>query len=174
MSTSTARRPLPALAFLLALTVLTAIVWWRVLHRPDGSSNNTASGPSTVQPTCSPVGTKVTLPKPAAVTVTVLNGAGRNQLASQVTAQLKARGFKTGTPNDAPSPLSSIGQIQYGKAGKNGATLLGYYVPGAALVAESRSDAAVTLVLGAAYHALATPAAVTKSLASAAKPCTNS
>lgn len=172
MSTSTARRPLPALAFLLALTVLTAIVWWRVLHRPSGTSS-TGPGPAIVQPTCSPVGQKVTLPKPATVTVTVLNGAGRYQLATQVSAQLRARGFKTGTPNDAPSALSGIGQIQYGKAGKNGATLLGYYLPGAALVAESRSDAAITLVLGAAYHALATPAAVTKSLASAAKPCAN-
>jgi hypothetical protein len=173
MSTSTARRPLPALAFLLALTVLTAIVWWRVLHRPDGSST-TASGPSTVQPTCSPVGQKVTLPKPAAVSVTVLNGSNRYHLATEVSTLLKARGFKTGAPSDAPSQLAGIGQIQYGKAGKNGATLLGYYLPGAALVAESRSDAAITLVLGAAYHTLATPAAVTKSLASAAKPCANS
>ena len=173
MSTSTARRPLPALAFLLALTVLTAIVWWRVLHRPDGTST-TASGPAIVQPTCSPVGKTLTLPKPATVTVTVLNGSARYHLATEVTTLLKARGFKTGTPNDAPSQLSGIGQIQYGKAGKNGATLLGYYLPGAALVAESRSDAAITLVLGAAYHALATPAAVTKSLASAQKPCANS
>src|SRR6185437_472018 len=174
MSSSTARRPLPALAFLLALTVLTAIVWWRVLHRPNGTGSNTASGPTTVQPTCSAVGQKVNLPKPGAVTVTVLNGSNRYHLATEVTTLLKARGFKTGTPNDAPSQLSGIGQIQYGKAGKAGATLLGYYLPGAALVAESRSDAAVTLVLGAAYHALATPAAVTKSLASAAKPCTPS
>jgi hypothetical protein len=174
MSTSTARRPLPALAFLLALTVLTAIVWWRVLHRPDGTST-TATGPSTVQqPTCSPIGKTLTLPKPAAVSVTVLNGSNRYHLATEVTTLLTARGFKTGTPNDAPSQLAGIGQIQYGKAGKNGATLLGYYLPGAALVAANRSDAAVTLVLGAAYHALATPAAVTKSLASASKPCANS
>lgn len=173
MSTSTARRPLPALAFLLALTVLTAIVWWRVLHRPNGTSA-TGTGPSTVQPTCSPAGKTLTLPKPGAVTVTVLNGSTRYRLATEVSTLLKARGFKTGIPNDAPSQLSSIGQIQYGKAGKSGATLLGYYLPGAALVAESRSDAAVTLVLGAAYHALATPAAVTKSLASASKPCATS
>jgi hypothetical protein len=173
MSTSTARRPLPALAFLLALTVLTAIVWWRVLHRPNGTGS-TATGPSSVQPSCSPAGKTLALPKPSTVTVTVLNGSNRYQLATQVTSQLKARGFKTGTPNDAPSQLSSIGQIQYGKAGKAGATLLGYYLPGAALVAQSRSDAAVTLVLGAAYHALATPAAVTKSLTSASKPCSNS
>src|SRR5690242_9943957 len=133
MSSSTARRPLPALAFLLALTVLTAIVWWRVLHRPSGGSSPHA-GATTVQPTCSPAGQKVTLPKPGAVTVTVLNGSNRYHLATEVTTLLKSRGFKTGTPNDAPSQLSGIGQIQYGKAGKNGATLLGYYLPGAALV----------------------------------------
>ena len=37
MATSTARRPLPALAFLLALSLLTALVWWRVLHRSDSA-----------------------------------------------------------------------------------------------------------------------------------------
>ena len=37
MATSTSRRPLPALAFLLALSLLTALVWWRVIHRSDSA-----------------------------------------------------------------------------------------------------------------------------------------
>ena len=32
MDRPSARRPLPALAFLLALSLLTALVWWRVIH----------------------------------------------------------------------------------------------------------------------------------------------
>jgi hypothetical protein len=170
MSATSVRRPLPALAFLLALTVLTAIVWWRVLHRPDGTKTVTA--PTVVHPiTCTPGGKPLTLPKPATVSVSVLNGAGRDQLASQVTALLKARGFRVGAPGDAPSHLSGVGQIQFGTAGKPGATLLSYYVPGASMVAEGRADAAITLVVGTGYHALATQAAVTKSIAGAKKPC---
>ena len=38
MAEGTVRRPLPALIALLALTLLTALVWWRVLHR-GGSSH---------------------------------------------------------------------------------------------------------------------------------------
>jgi len=171
MSASSARRPLPALAFLLALTVLTAIVWWRVLHRPDGAAT-TGAGPTIVQPSsCSPAGKAVTLPKPATITVSVLNGTDRYQLATQVTALLKARGFRVGTPGDAPSHLAGVGQIQFGAAGRAAATLLSYYVPGAAMVAESRSGTALTLVVGAGYHALATPTSVAKSVAGAKKPC---
>ena len=88
-----------------------------------------------------------------------------------MTALLKARGFRVGAPSDAPSHLTGIGQIQFGAAGRAAATLLSYYVPGATMVAESRSGTALTLVVGTGYHALATPAAVAKSIAGAKKPC---
>ncbi|MEO6702229.1 MAG: LytR C-terminal domain-containing protein [Jatrophihabitantaceae bacterium] len=169
MSTTTTRRPLPALAFLLVLTVLTAIVWWRVLHRPDSTS--TAKNPVVAQPIrCTPGAKAVTLPKPGAVTVVVLNGAGRDQLASQVSALLKARGFKTGTPNDAAA-LTGVGQIQFGTLGKAGATLVSFHLPGATMVSEMRSDAGVTVVLGSGYKGLASTAAAAKAVAQATKPC---
>ena len=97
MSVSTARRPLPALAFLLVLSVLTAIVWWRVLHRPDASSSTAPPSHSAAPLTCAP-GKAVRLPPARSVLVVVLNGANRDQLATQVSTQLKARGFRTGTP----------------------------------------------------------------------------
>src|SRR3954447_2708011 len=129
MSVSTARRPLPALVFLLVLSVLTAIVWWRVLHRPDASSS-TAAPPSSAAPlTCTPGGQALGLPAPSAVVVVVLNGANRDQLATQVTTQLKSRGFRTGTPSNAPATISGIAEIQFSNAGRAGATLLSYYVP---------------------------------------------
>jgi hypothetical protein len=169
MSATTTRRPLPALAFLLVLTVLTAIVWWRVLHRPDSSTGS--QNPVVVQPTrCTPGAKAVALPKPSAVTVQVLNGAGRDQLAGTVTALLKARGFKTGKPDDAAA-LSGVGQIQFGPTGKAGATLVSYYLPGATLVSQRRSDAGVTVVLGSGYKALASAATVSKAVSQASKPC---
>lgn len=170
MSATSARRPLPALAFLLILTILTGIVWWRVLHRNDDSTTGTK--PVVVQPIkCTPGAGAITLPKPAAVSVNVINGAGRDQLATQVSTQLKSRGFAVGKPDTAASTLPGTGQIQFGTAGKAGATLLSYYLPGATMVAQNRGDAAITLLLGTGYKALASQTIVTRSVTSAKKPC---
>jgi LytR cell envelope-related transcriptional attenuator len=171
MSVSTRRRPLPALAFLLVLSVLTAIVWWRVLHRPDASSGTAAPSVSAAPLTCTHGAPAVRLPAPSAVTVVVLNGANRDQLASQVTTQLKARGFRTGTPSNAPSILSGIAQIEFSTAGRAGATLLSYYIPGARLVSGNASGTSVTLVLGTGFRGLAPQATVNKAVAKANKPC---
>ncbi|HEX8304657.1 MAG TPA: LytR C-terminal domain-containing protein [Jatrophihabitans sp.] len=170
MSTATRRRPLPALAFLLALSVLTAIVWWRVLHRPEPAQT---AEPQTVAPTasCTPGGAKaVRLPTPASVSVVVLNGAGRDLLATKVTSQLKGRGFKTGTPGTTTA-LNGVGEIRYGAAGRAGATLLSYHLPGAKLTPSNRSDARVNLVLGAGFRALASADTASKAVAGASKPC---
>ncbi len=169
MSVATRRRPLPALAFLLALSILTGIVWWRVLHRAEPSG--TASSPSPSQSArCTPGSRAVKLPTPASVTVTVLNGAGREQLASTVSTQLKGRGFSTGTPGNAPA-LSGVAEIRFGTAGRAGATLLSYYLPGAKLASASRRDAKVEVVLGSGFRALASPATVSRAVANASKSC---
>ena len=169
MSVSTRRRPLPALAFLLALSILTGIVWWRVLHRAE--STGTASSPTPSQSArCTPGSKAIKLPTPASVTVTVLNGAGREQLASKVSSQLKSRGFTTGTPGNAPA-LTGVGEIRFGTPGRAGATLLSYYLPGAKLAAASRRDAKVEVVLGSGFQSLAAPATVSRSVASAGKSC---
>jgi hypothetical protein len=172
MSATTTRRPLPALAFLLVLTVITAVVWWRVLHRPGDSSSPTAGGSAPVTAvTCASGGKPIKLPTAASVTVDVLNGSNRYQLATTISNQLKARGFATGKPQDSPTPFTGVAQIRYGTAGKAGATLLSYHLPGAVLVTERRPDAAVHVVLGAAFRALATPAVAAKAVARAKKPC---
>jgi hypothetical protein len=167
MSTSTARRPLPALGFLLALTILTSIVWWRVLHRTD----STAATKPTPKPQQTSCGVTAALPAPKTISVQVLNGSGRDGLATQLTDQLKALGFATGTPDNSPTQVAGVAEIRYGTAGKGGATLLGYYLPGAKLVTASRPDGRVDVVLGKTYSKLATPAAVNKAIASAKKPC---
>lgn len=169
MSASTKRRPLPALAFLLVLSVLTAVVWWRVLHRP--STDGAAAAPTVPRVTCTPGKKPVLLPKPAAVTVRVLNGTNRDHLAATVTTQLKARGFATVAPTDAGTSLTGVAEIRYGSAGKSGATLLHYTLPAGKLVAANRSDARIDLVLGNAYTALAPAGAVNLAVAAAKKGC---
>jgi hypothetical protein len=170
MSASTSRRPLPALGFLLALTVLTSVVWWRVLHRPDASGTTAAPVP-TVHASCSAGGRAVAFPAPATVNVQVLNAAQRDGLAASVRDQLKARGFTVSGIGTAPSPLGGIAEVRYGPTGKNGATLLSFYFPGAKMVPAGRSDAGVDLVLGKAFTAVAAPATVNKAVATARKPC---
>jgi hypothetical protein len=169
MSLATRRRPLPALAFLLALSVLTGIVWWRVLHRPEpaGTAKGPVAGPTA---SCTPGARAIRLPKAASVTVVVLNGSGRDLLATKVTSQLKSRGFKVGTP-DTASALTGVGEIQYGTAGRAGATLLGYHVPGAKLTPGTRADARITLVLGSGFRALAPADTVSRAVAAASKSC---
>jgi hypothetical protein len=119
---------------------------------------------------CTPGNRAVKLPTPASVTVTVLNGAGREQLASKVSSQLKSRGFATGAPGNAPA-LTGVGEIRFGTPGRAGATLLSYYLPGAKLTAASRRDAKIELVLGSGFQSLASAATVTRAVASAAKSC---
>jgi hypothetical protein len=52
-------------------------------------------------------------------------------------------------------------------AGKAAATLLSFYLPGAALAPDQRANGTVDVALGAKFTALATPTAVTKALISA-------
>jgi hypothetical protein len=165
MATSTSRRPLPALAFLLALSLLTALVWWRVIHRSD-------SAKAASLPTCSVSATPsvTVLPAAASVTVTVLNSTDKGGLAAQVTGFLAADGFKMGTAaNDltARAPVTGVAEVRYGPKGAAGAKLVSYYVPGSTLVLDTRTDASVDLAVGAKYTAVLAPSDVAKALAAA-------
>lgn len=172
MPTSTTRRPLPALAFLLALSVLTAIVWWRVLHRDTGSSATQPTQPTpTPSSTCATHGKPVSFPKPSAVTVQVLNANGQTGLASTVDGQLKALGFRSAGFGDAPANIPTAGELHYGTTGASSAHLLSFYLPGLKLVTIRRADATVDVVIGQAYRGLASTTAVQQALAKAEKPC---
>ncbi len=160
MPRATVRRPLPALAFLLVLSVLTALVWWRVINR--ASEDNKASA----QPSC-PTSTAVAaVPQPAAVTVSVLNSTARNGLARTTSETLKKDGFDIGVvDNDTPGlTIAGVAQVRYGPSGKAAATLLSFYFPGATMVPVSRTDAQVVVSLGAQFKAVASPAAVKHAL----------
>src|SRR5690348_13233861 len=96
MAGTVTRRPLPALVALLALLLLTALVWWRVLNRGTGNGPEAAGGAThSVCPTPTPTrtATRATLPAPADVTVWVLNATRRSGIAGKAQATLVRDGF---------------------------------------------------------------------------------
>ncbi|MGI8880029.1 MAG: LytR C-terminal domain-containing protein [Jatrophihabitans sp.] len=165
MPANAVRRPVPAIVFLLILSLLAAIVWWRVLHRASDASTpkGTKSNCSTSAPS-----KPVTLPAPKAVSLTVLNGNGKSGLAATISNQLKARGFKIAKyGND--DPVTGVAEIRYTTKFATAATVVKAYLPGATLVPLDGTAAGVTVSLGAKFAALASAAAVKKALTTASQ-----
>jgi len=159
MASVSARRPLPALIFLLGLSLLTALVWWRVIHRSD-------SGHPKAQKSCSTTTSKV-VPQPGAVSVKVLNSTERLHLARNVGSSMQKLGFHVASVgNDDPSVVvNGVAEIRYGPKGTQGATLLTFYLPNATLVPTQATDSLVVVSLGTKYKALATTAQAKKAMA---------
>jgi hypothetical protein len=170
MASSKGRKPLPALAFLLALSLLTGLVWWRVIHRSD-SANASPSCTTSASPSATPTPQVSSVPAAANVVVNVLNSTQRAQLASQVSALLRKDGFLTGTPDNdrtARAPVTGTAEIRYGPVAAEAAKLLSFYVTGAVMVLDtSRTSTRVDLALGAKYTGLVAAADVKKALAAA-------
>jgi hypothetical protein len=144
---TSARRPLPAVAFLVGLSLLTALVWWRVIHRADADTKPKSSSTAT----CTPVPANV-LPQPIAVTVNVLNSTQRVNLAHTASTTLANIGFKIDTVADDKSGLiAGVGDIRYGPSGKTAAQLLSYYLPSAKLVPNKSTSSAVVISLGTKF-----------------------
>ena len=128
------------------------------LIRGGGSSGTPdASGTSPVPCVTTTVKPGVVLPKPGTVTVNVYNGTNRAGLAKRTSAVLATRGFPIGHVANDPlgKSIKGVAEVRYGPSGEQGAKLLLYYVPGAALVADQRTDASVDLVLGAKFKTVA-------------------
>jgi hypothetical protein len=160
LASTLAKRPLPALVALLALLLLTSLVWWRVMHRGGGSTASAAC-PS---PTAS---AKATLPAPARITVTVLNATKRTGIAARARTTLVSSGFQVPSPaaNDSPkAKVLGTAEIRYGASAKPGATLLRYYFPGARLVPTASKTSVIVVSLGAKYRAVASAPAVQAAL----------
>lgn len=160
MERPSARRPLPALAFLIGLSLLTALVWWRVIHRAD-------SGHSAAKSAC-PTPTNSVVPRPTEVQVQVLNSTTRNHLAHDVASAMQKIGFRiTGIGNDDPGVVvSGVAEIRYGPKGSSSATLLSFYLPGATLVPTQRSDSAIVVSLGTKFKSVATTTQAKRTMAS--------
>jgi hypothetical protein len=150
MVAPTTRRPLPALILLIALTLLTSLVWWRVLHRDSGNTSTNAHCPSPVPSSA--------LPRPSSVSVSVLNSTNRAGIAAATATKLTNLGFKVaGYGNDNPRVhVTGIAEIRFGPAQSKDASLLGYYFHGAKLVALKADPAGKVVVsLGKKFKAVA-------------------
>jgi hypothetical protein len=164
MPSTTMRRPLPALIFLIGLTLLAALVWWRVLsrnHHSASPASHCSSSPSTTAPK--------TVPAPGAVAVLVLNSTQRTGLASTVRTTLLHDGFRSpqAARNDTASRgrIAGVAEIRYAPGLASAAKLLQYYLPGATLRPVAASGGTVVVSLGNAFRAVATPAAVHEAMA---------
>lgn len=157
MTYVTNRRPLPALVFLLALTLLTSLVWWRVLNRSDNSA---------AQSSCAPTPTQQVLPAPASITVTVLNSTTRTGLAKATAGTLTRIGFtvsRFGNDTGRP-PIKGVGEIRYTADQREEAAMLAYYFPGAKMIARTSTDSNLIVSLGTKYTKVASAAAVQEAL----------
>lgn len=164
MTASSLRRPIPAIVLILALSFVSGLVWWRVLHRDPAASagtphSTTSAGPGALT-RCVTVTAKPTAwPAPKTITLSVLNAANKTGLAASVTSALKARGFQAAKPaNDQAT--STITEIRYGGAYVTQARLVQLYLPGSRLVATSSTTATIVVSVGSGYRALATDAQV--------------
>ena len=165
MASTITRRPLPALIALLALLLLTALVWWRVTNRDDSTSSATAK--TCTSPTSSAAGPR-TLPPPKSVDVLVLNATKRNGIAGKARKTLMSDGFRSSLPaadDAATAKVTGVGQIRYSADNRSGALLLKYYFPGTQLVQSPTASAQVTVSLGPTYTAVQSPKAVAARLA---------
>jgi hypothetical protein len=168
---ASARRPIPAIIFLVALSLVSALVWWRVLNRADSTASPSTG--STAATACATPTKSVTLPAPANVVVTVLNATGTAGLAGNVSDQLKARGFQVGSPGNDESGRTETAttEVRYGPAGATAGQLVQIFLPGSKLVQTTVTTADVTVSVGTTFVALATPEQVAAGVAAATKTC---
>ncbi|HKC26396.1 MAG TPA: LytR C-terminal domain-containing protein [Jatrophihabitans sp.] len=160
MPSTMTRRPVPALVALVALLLLAAIVWWRVLHR-GGASQAEASCPtkSTVP--------AATLPAPQQITIQVLNSTTRTGIASRARTTLASDGFNIPRPagNDVSKVhVRGVAEIRFGPGAAKSAQLLHYYLPGARMVTTQSKSSTIVLSLGDKYRSVASASSVTAAL----------
>ncbi|MGH3909484.1 MAG: envelope integrity protein Cei [Pseudonocardiaceae bacterium] len=167
-----ARRPLPAVAVIAALTTVAGLVWVIVLNRPDPTTGGcvaaalAASRSSTI-PASLTHGERLSADgldpvpptPPQRVVVQVLNANGERGEAGVVTTGLADLGFvPTAEPtNDPLHPTFDLlchGEIRFGPAGQSAARTLSLAVPCAELVRDTRPDTAVDLALGTEFASL--------------------
>lgn len=147
------RQPLPALVFLVALCILAALVWWRVMQRGGSAPVATTSSPTATVSAQPPA----QLPQPSAVTVRVVNNAtGITGLARATCQALLKDGFNTlaaqndSAANSQGAEITGTVELRYRVEDAAAADLLKYYFPGASTVPirAQASPATVIVAIG--------------------------
>lgn len=139
-----------------------------VIIRGASSGTDAGGGGTTPAPTASPSETPLPcvtvtvtpgagLPTPSQVTTNVYNSTERAGLAASTAEELQTRGFIIGTIDNDPLArvVSAPAEIRHGPSGLPSAKLMAYYIPGALLVDDGRTDATIDTVLGQAFTAVA-------------------
>ena len=99
----------------------------------------------------------------------MLNGTTRAGIAGRARTTLIADGFNVpglaaNVPRKRVNKIARPAEIQYGPASRQGALLLRYYFPGAALVPTKTTSKTITVSLGTKYRAVAPARAVSAAL----------
>src|SRR4051812_47654171 len=105
---------------------------------------------------------------PKKVSVRVFNGSGRDGLARQVSAQLKALGFVVKVTGNDPleSKIKTQVEVRHGESGDLAAATMSAYVVGKTKeVQDDRQDSSIDLVLGPSFSRLHSKSELKKSLA---------
>ncbi|MGW7352253.1 LytR C-terminal domain-containing protein [Streptomyces sp. NPDC054784] len=116
------------------------------------------------------------VPKPAGITVNVLNATARSGLAADTAAELKKRGFKVGEVSNAPKALDKKVKgsgLLIGATGPDTSArfeVLGSHLSGADTRYDERKGADVDLVLGDAYKKLTPAKTATRAVAALSEP----
>ena len=132
-----------------------------------GGSDSASPGPTSPAPcVTTTVVPGVALPKPGQVSSNVYNATNRAGLAKRTAAELGSRGFKIGRVANDPlgRSIAGVAEIRYGTAGLANAQLMKYYIVGAVLVQDARTDATIDVVLGQKFKVVTPQAKVDAAL----------
>lgn len=163
------RKVLPAIAMLLALVVVTGLVWMIALTRPAdiGEAAMCNPPPQPSDPDQPKRGEQVTRSEMVDVTpakladtrIQVLNASGRGGQAADVAGELRDLGFAQPTAANDPiystTRLACQGQIRFGRAGQAAAAAVWLAAPCVELFRDDRGDDSVDLALGTEFTAVA-------------------
>jgi hypothetical protein len=157
------RRPLPPLIFLLVLALAALGVWWKVLDQHEAETAAQARA-------CATAAAAPPSLDPATLSVRVYNATDKAGEAQKVTTALKQLGFTVAETANDPTDreVTGVGEIRYGARGREAASFLSVYLPGAGDYQDVRSTSVVDLVIGPDFAGLATAEQVAAALAPAA------
>jgi hypothetical protein len=163
------RRPVATtILILLMMGVLFGATYFGIrLLRGDSQATQAGGSPTPAPCVTTTVQPGLALPKPATVTVNVFNATDRGGLARTTANELGKRGFGIGSIANDPlgADVAGVGEVRHGPDGLAGAQLMLYYVPGAVLVADTRTGTTVDLVLGEKFIRVAPQKTVDAALA---------
>ena len=164
------RNYLPGILLVVALSVVTMLVWAIALNRPadiqEAAACNPPPAPADPNTPTPALGEQVTrsdmtdVPpaKLADITIRVLNASGQGGQAADVAGELRDLGFaEPSAANDpiyATARLACQGQIRFGRSGRSAAAAVWLVAPCTELFEDARTDDTVDLALGTDFAEL--------------------